>query len=67
MGDLNRKNIIKQAEEILENCEEKYKEERKNKNKLRELQRECKKLKKYNLFWKIMLLLIVISFLIIVI
>ena len=41
--------------------------EGKNKKKLRELERECKKLKKYNLLWKIMLSLVIISFLIIII
>lgn len=67
MGDLNKKYVINQAEKILEKCEEKYKEEGKNKKKLRELERECKKLKKYNLLWKIMLSLVIISFLIIII
>ncbi len=67
MDDLNKKYVINQAEKILEKCEEKYKEEGKNKKKLRELERECKKLKKYNLLWKIMLSLVIISFLIIII
>ena len=67
MDDLNKKYVINQAEKILEKCEEKYKEEVKNKKKLRELERECKKLKKYNLLWKIMLSLVIISFLIIII
>lgn len=34
MGNLNKKNIINQAEKILEKCEEKYKEEGKNKKEL---------------------------------
>ena len=67
MGDLNKKYVINQAEKILEKCEEKYKEEGKNKKKLRELERKCKKLKRYNLLWKMVLSLVVISFLIIII
>lgn len=67
MGNLNKKNIINQAERILEKCEEKYKEEGKNKKRVRDLERECKKLKRHNLIWKILLSLSVISLLIIVI
>ena len=67
MGDLNKKYIINQAEKILEKCEEKYKEQGKNKKKIRELERKCKRLKRYNLLWKIALSLVVISFLIIII
>lgn len=66
MGDLNKKYIINKAEKILEKCEEKYKDESKNKKKIRELERECKKLKKLNLAWKILLALVTISALIIV-
>ncbi len=67
MGNLNKKNIINQAEKILEKCEEKYKEEGKNKKRVRDLERECKKLKRHNLVWKILLSLSLISLLIIVI
>lgn len=67
MGNLNKKNIINQAERILEKCEEKYKEEGKNKKRVRDLERECKKLKRHNLVWKILLSLSLISLLIIVI
>ena len=67
MGNLNKKNIINQAEKILEKCEEKYKEEAKNKKRVRDLERECKKLKRHNLIWKILLSLSVISLLVIVI
>lgn len=67
MGNLNKKNIINQAEKILEKCEEKYKEEGKNKKRVRDLERECKKLKRHNLIWKILLSLSVISLLVIVI
>ena len=67
MGNLNKKNIINQAEKILEKCEEKYKEEGKNKKRVRDLERECKKLKRHNLVWKILLSLSVISLLVIVI
>ncbi len=67
MGNLNKKNIINQAERILEKCEEKYKEEGKNKKRVRDLERECKKLKRHNLIWKILLSLSVISLLVIVI
>ena len=66
MGDLNKKYIINKAEKILEKCEEKYKDESKNKKKLRELEKECKKLKRYNLTWKILLALVAIASLIIV-
>ena len=66
MGNLNKKNIINQAEKILEKCEEKYKEEG-NKKRVRDLERECKKLKRHNLVWKILLSLSLISLLIIVI
>lgn len=65
MGDLNKKYIINKAEKILEKCEEKYKDESKNKKKIIELESECKKLKRYNWMWKIFLALVVISFLII--
>ena len=67
MGNLNKKNIINHAEKILEKCEEKYKEEGKNKKRVRDLERECKKLKRHNLVWKILLSLSLISLLIIVI
>ena len=67
MGNLNKKNIINQAERILEKCEEKYKEEGKNQKRVRDLERECKKLKRHNLIWKILLSLSVISLLVIVI
>ena len=67
MGNLNKKNIINQAERILEKCEEKYKEEGKNKKRVRDLERKCKKLKRHNLIWKILLSLSVISLLVIVI
>ena len=67
MGNLNKKNIINQAERILEKCEEKYKQEGKNKKRVRDLERECKKLKRHNLIWKILLSLSVISLLVIVI
>ena len=67
MGNLNKKNIINEAEKILEKCEEKYKEEGKNKKRVRDLERECKKLKRHNLVWKILLSLSLISLLIIVI
>lgn len=66
MGDLNKKYIINKAEKILEKCEEKYKDENKNKKKIRELEKECKKLKKINLAWKILLALVSITALIIV-
>ena len=66
MGDLNKKYIINKAEKILEKCEEKYKDESKSKRKIRELESECKKLKRYNWAWKILLALVVISFLIII-
>ena len=67
MGNLNKKYIINQAERILETCEEKYKEEGKNKKRVRDLERECKKLKRHNLIWKISIALLAISFLIILI
>ena len=66
MGDLNKKYIINKAERILEKCEEKYKDEGKNKKKIRELEKECKKLKRFNLVWKILLALVTITALIIV-
>ena len=67
MGNLNKKDIISKAEQILEKCEEKYRQEGKNKNKLRELERECKKLKQHNIAWKIILTLVTITFLLIII
>lgn len=67
MGNLNKKYIINQAERILEKCEEKYKEEGKNKKRVRDLERECKKLKRHNLIWTISIALLAISFLIILI
>ena len=66
MGDLNKKYIINKAEKILEKCEEKYKDESKNKKKIRELEKECKKLKIFNLAWKILLALVTVTTLIIV-
>lgn len=65
MGNLNKKSIIDKAEEILAKCEEKYKEEKNNKRKVRELEKKCRKLKKYNLVWKILLAISAITLLII--
>ncbi len=67
MDNINKRNIINKAEKILQTCEEKYKEEGKNKKKLRELERECKKLKRSNILWKIALSVVVIISLMIVI
>lgn len=67
MGNLNKKNIIDEAEKILAKCEEKYKEEGKNKKKLRELERECKKLKMHNIIWKIILAVVIVIALIVII
>ena len=67
MGNLNKKNIIDEAERILAKCEEKYKEEGRNKKKVKELEKKCKKLKKYNMIWKITLATVVVSFLIFII
>ncbi len=55
MGDLNKKYIINKAETILEKCEEKYSKESLSKKKIRELESENRKLKKFNLMWKIIL------------
>ena len=52
MDNINKRNIINKAEKILQTCEEKYKEEGKNKKKLRELERECKKLKEVIFYGK---------------
>ena len=67
MGNLNKKSIIDKAEQILARCEEKYKEEKNNKRKVRELENKCRKLKKYNLIWKILLAISIIGFLIVAI
>ena len=67
MDNINKRNIINKAEKILQTCEEKYKAEGKNKKKLRELERECKKLKRSNILWKIALSVVVIISLMIVI
>ena len=66
MGDLNKKYIINKAEKILEKCEEKYKDESNSKRKLIELEAKCKKLKKVNMVWKILLSVVVISALVII-
>ena len=60
MGNLNKKNIINEAEQILSECEEKYKEEGKNKRKVKELEKKCKKLRKNNIIWKTLLVMITI-------
>lgn len=67
MGNLNKRDIISKAEQILAKCEEKYKEEGKSKKRLKELEKEYKKLKRYNIIWKIALATTVIGFLIIII
>jgi len=67
MGNLNKKSIIDKAEQILARCEEKYKEEKNNKRKVRELENKCRKLKKYNLIWKILLAISIIGLLIVAI
>lgn len=67
MGNLNKKNIINEAEKILQKCEEKYKEEGKNKKRIRELERKCKKLKRYNAAWKIVVAVSILSLLIVII
>lgn len=67
MGDLNKKNIINKAEKILEKCEEKYINESKNKKRLRELERQYKKVKKINIALKIILALtVMIAFIIVI-
>lgn len=67
MGNLNKKNIIDEAEKILAKCEEKYKEEGKNKKKIKELEKKCKKLKRYNVIWKITLATVTVISVIIII
>lgn len=67
MGNLNKKNIINEAEKILQKCEEKYKEEGKNKKRVRDLERKCKKLKRYNVAWKIVVAVSILSLLIVII
>lgn len=67
MGNLNKKNIINEAEKILQKCEEKYKEEGKNKKRIRDLERKCKKLKRYNAVWKIVVAVSILSLLIVII
>lgn len=67
MGNLNKKNIIDEAEKILAKCEEKYKEEGKNKKKLKELEKQYKKLKRSNIIWKVVLATVIVVSLIIII
>ena len=67
MGNLNRRNIINDAEEILAKCEEKYKEDGNSKRKVRELERKCRKLKKYNLIWKALLISAIICIVVMII
>lgn len=67
MGNLNKKNIINEAEQILAKCEEKYKEDGKNKKKLKELENKYRKLKKHNLIWKALLVVAIISILVMII
>lgn len=61
MGNLNKKNIIQEAEQILAKCEEKYKEEGKSKRKVKELEKKYSKLKKRSLIYKILLVISTIS------
>ncbi len=67
MGNLNKKDIISKAEQILARCEEKYKEEVKSKKRLKELEKKYKRLKRSNIIWKITLASTIIGFLIIII
>ncbi len=67
MGNLNKKSIINKAEQILAKCEEEYKEEGKSKKKIKQLEKQCKRLKRHNIIWKIILATTIIGFLIIVI
>ncbi len=66
MGNLNKKDIVCKAEEIIIKCEEKYKSETKSKKKFEDLERKYKKLKRVNVIFKILLALAIISILIII-
>ncbi len=52
MGSFDKKYIVRKAENILEECNENL-DSKFEKNKMFELKKECKKLKRKNVFWKV--------------
>lgn len=65
MGNFNKKTIIREAENILQECFEKYDEQNLN-NKIKVLKVKIKKLKRKNIIWKITSACLVIIMLVLI-